>query len=251
MGGALVVAETTALAAAATIASQQILSPPLPLAVKHECEKRLEEEEEKVAEVTEDAVETTSIRSDRSCASSCRSSRWCSSSDCSYCIRESGGEDPPSYDEASDRKRLSNSCSMGSDCVFRSEQYARRQFGAKSAPRKRSMNIQTDLPSPSVPEEVETAPMLPNEKSASEVSEEHSSMIHSTSTSGCSPRKPCSRGSPRKSVGAPPPVPKRGTPKKKANIEEGNSNSNGSNGKARRIVINLDDKNHFTDEVTV
>ena len=66
---------------------------------------------------------------------------------------------------------------------------------------------------------------------------------------------PAAGSAPPQQPPPPPPVPKRGNKKKKdlvtPGVGPGGDAAGGSKAKAHKIVINLDDKNKFTEEVTV
>lgn len=198
IGGALVVAETAALAAATTMDMENDENPE-------------QDEQTKIEAVIEniedgnDEEEVKLLKQDErnnSYMSSCpSSSRCCSVSNCSLCLNRSssGAEDEDEDDEE--------------------DNYETRM------PRKRSMNIQTDL------------------------TEEDLQLINSSTE-----QQPIIKPKPN-----PPPVPKRGTKRIKApksnNVEVASSETGdesvAGHGRTHRIVINLDDRNRFTDEVTV
>ena len=184
LGGALVVAETAALAAVTTITpmspgddgvakvttgngnkSQKVLpkssriseepsssvscsrrSSRLAMSPTASC--RSEEDMNGLKRRLEDGLRSLS-NEPNSCMSSCRSSRCCSSSDCSFCSRRcsySGTAGPGEglgssggNGEILNCSGLVNSCSLGSECTYKNDR------SKSQRPRKRSMNIQTDL----------------------------------------------------------------------------------------------------------
>ena len=177
LSGALVVAETATLAAAAVSSNPEetlpepklpaptCSHPPNPFTTTSPKESPPALEQEPQEETNHNISPSSSSvkrrprrESDRrpsSCVSSSRSSRF-SASECSLCNATSGSEDYEAEDGQSSG-RVVSSCSMGSDCIYqkrrrrrhrRRKQQQQQQQSASdkvSLRSKRSMNIQTDL----------------------------------------------------------------------------------------------------------
>ncbi len=159
-----------------------------------------------------------------SCGSSCRS---CSSSDCSICSRRCSFVSSSNFDGD---ESSSAACGVNVTASCRHP----------NAPRRRSANVQTDpimSPSPSAAPvadclEVDASALLAAANSAAPATS--GNVVQSPSSS--SGQQPGNKANNHQN---PPPVPKRGTKKKKVDKAH------------HKIVINLDDKNKFTEEVTV
>lgn len=176
LSGALVVAETATLAAAAVSSNPEetlpeptpkaptCSHPPNPFAARAkesppptERDSREEADSHNISPSASSVKRRPRRESDRrpsSCVSSCRSSRY-SASECSLCNATSGSEGYEAEEGADQSSgRVVSSCSMGSDCIYqrrrRRRQRRRKQQQQTASDKvslrsKRSMNIQTDL----------------------------------------------------------------------------------------------------------
>ena len=147
-----------------------------------------------------------------------------SSSECSLCNRTCSDSncDEKYYDHRIKR----HSCSASSDCSNR----------LSTILRKTSINVQTDFSYQEEEGDENIDDDLPSEHP---ISEESRSRSESNCDFSSSPSKKCS---------APPPIPKRGN---KLTSKQPQHDTRSGHALTHRIVINLDDKNRFTDEVTV
>lgn len=287
-GGALVVAETAALAAAA-LSSQRTKVPKAVIeeALEHtsqteveplrNCSKtpkpplqmpmdKSEEDPETLGvenepEIGEPALESQlqsrhsceSVEhspkcfnpSPHTCLSSCQSSQCCISSECSRCCNPMC-----SFDSLGNP----SSCSMGSGCSY--------QFQEKARSRTQNMNFPIDLlnSSVSLPSESERDPFeiyqheskVLTKKQTSKTSPvlfSSSGHLDDNSTRPLTKSMICNKDA-KISLDCDPHEPK-GFISKNTSSKTDHHDTRSGHERTHRIIINLDDKNRFTDEVTV